>query len=250
MPAVRFLCQGESGLVIEFGSEIDSQINSKVHLLSNRFKKEAAVGIKAVVPTYRSLLILFDPLLIGRSKLCNLAEAFLEKAQDNNKQAISGEDRTVIIPTCYGHDYGPDIQFVADHNGLAVDEVISIHTSTAYKIFMMGFTPGFPYLGGMSPQIAAPRLDTPRTVIPSGSVGIAGSQTGLYPVESPGGWRLIGRTPLQVFDVLREPAFIYGAGDYLKFESISEQEFLSIRREVEAGAYIPKILKGSEVGRK
>jgi inhibitor of KinA len=246
MQPVRFLSQGECGLVVEFGNDIDSQINSRVHFLANRFRKDAISGIKALVPTYRSLLILFDPLQIDRAKICRLTEAFLTEEPISGR-AAAVDDRVVIIPACYGQEYGPDIQFVADHNSLTVDEVIRIHTSTAYKIYMMGFTPGFPYLGGMSSQIVAPRLDTPRTIIPAGSVGIAGAQTGLYPVESPGGWRLIGRTPLRVFDVLRDPAFIYGAGDYLKFESISEKEFLSIQQAVETGTYSPKILKGSEV---
>ena len=151
-----------------------------------------------------------------------------------------------MIPTLYGGEAGPDLEFVAGHNQLTPAEVVRIHSSVPYRIYMIGFTPGFPYLGGMSEKIAAPRLKTPRTKIPAGSVGIAGTQTGLYPVESPGGWQLIGRTPLQVFDPRSEQPFIYSAGDFLQFQPVSATEYESIRQDVERGVYQPQSFVNEE----
>jgi inhibitor of KinA len=145
----------------------------------------------------------------------------------------------VSIPVCYGGAFGPDLDFVAGHNKLSVQEVIDIHTSRPYQVYMLGFTPGFPYLGGMSERIAAPRLAQPRVAIPAGSVGIAGSQTGIYPIESPGGWQLIGRTPLRLFDPGSATPFLFAAGNYLRFTAIDADAFLEIRQQVESGSYAP-----------
>jgi len=144
------------------------------------------------------------------------------------------------VPTIYGNEYGPDLEFVAKHNGLTPEEVVQIHAGTAYLIYMLGFMPGFVYLGGMSPKIATPRLETPRIKIPGGSVGIAGSQTGIYPAESPGGWQLIGRTPLKLFDPYRQPPALLQAGNYVTFVSITPQEFARIKGEVEQGTCVVK----------
>ena len=235
MDKMRFLRQGETGLVVEFGNEIEPAVNTRVHSLSRRIASEYAQVIEAVVPTYRSFLVFFDPLLISRKEL-------IEKIEETNTAmqsdaADAAKNQTVIIPTLYGGEAGPDIEFVAEHNNLTVDEVIQIHTSVPYRIYMMGFTPGFPYLGGMSDKIATPRLNTPRMKIPAGSVGIAGAQTGLYPVESPGGWQLIGRTPLKVFNPASIDPFVYAAGDSLQFESISVEEYTRIQKDVEQGCY-------------
>ena len=149
------------------------------------------------------------------------------------------EAKVVYIPVCYGGEFGPDLDFVAEHNGLSVDEVVQIHTSTPYLIYMLGFTPGFPYLGGMSERLATPRLEKPRTKIPAGSVGIAGSQTGFYPIESPGGWRLIGSTPIKAFNFVIENPFLFDAGNYLHFVSVSSAEYYTIKQDVENGNYHP-----------
>jgi inhibitor of KinA len=247
MDKLKFLRQGENGLVVEFGNEIDPYINTLVHSLARNVASEYADLIEAVVPTYRSFLIFFDPLVITRKELIekikNTAAALQAVSLD------SGTTRTVIIPTLYGGEVGSDIEFVATYNQLTIDEVIKIHTSTPYRIYMMGFTPGFPYLGGMSDKIATPRLKTPRTKIPTGSVGIAGAQTGLYPIESPGGWQLIGRTPLKVFNPESKAPFIYAAGDFLQFESISTEEYARIQKEVELGIYILRTFLNKETGR-
>jgi inhibitor of KinA len=142
------------------------------------------------------------------------------------------------VPTLYGGEYGPDIEFVATHNNITPEEVIEIHTATPYLVYMLGFTAGFPYLGGMSEKIATPRLKTPRTRIPAGSVGIAASQTGLYPIESPGGWQLIGRTPIKAFSPQSENPFLFAAGDYLKFRAIEQDEYDKIKELSEKGEYV------------
>jgi inhibitor of KinA len=241
MSEIRFLQAGEQGLVVEFGNEINAQINQQVHKLARALSSQALSSILEVIPTYRSLLVYFDPLQISRYALTKLVES-LQADQDTAQAAPTGQDavRIVHIPVCYGGEFGPDLEFVAQHNSLSTDEVIRIHTSTPYQVYMLGFTPGFPYLGGMSEEIATPRLEKPRVRIPSGSVGIAGSQTGFYPVESPGGWQLIGRTPINGFDANSPNPFAFAAGDYLQFKGISTDEFFTIRREVEAGAYTPE----------
>lgn len=245
MEEIKFLCQGDTALVVEFGDKIDPELNRRVHRLSRKIRRECMQLIEAVVPTYRSLLVFFDPLQVERTALIEKISAMAENMQ--NEPGTDFGAKTVIIPTLYGGESGPDIEFVAEHNHLTIDDVIRIHTSVPYRIYMMGFTPGFPYLGGMSEKIATPRLTTPRTHIPAGSVGIAGMQTGLYPVESPGGWRLIGRTPLSVFDPQGKPPFLYGAGDFLQFEAISEPEYARIREEVLDGMFVPRSTPLKEV---
>jgi len=144
------------------------------------------------------------------------------------------------IPVLYGGEEGPDLAFVAEHNGKTQEEVIKIHTSTEYLIYMLGFTPGFTYLGGMSDEIATPRLKTPRVKIPAGSVGIAGSQTGVYPIDSPGGWQLIGRTPVRMYDADRETPILPQAGQYIKFYAIDKAEYDRIAAQEAAGGYTVK----------
>lgn len=232
---IRMLTAGEQGLVIEFGSVIDAAVNQRVHCAARAINAELSELLTEVVPTYRSLAVYFDPLLIRRSELIERIEALLQALPESEEQ---GAARIVKIPVCYGGEFGPDLEFVAAHNGLAAEEVISIHASTPYLVYMLGFTPGFPYLGGMSERIATPRLATPRTKIPAGSVGIAGNQTGFYPIESPGGWQLIGRTPLKAFRPEAAQPFLFAAGDYLQFSPVSALEYAQIEQEVQRGAYV------------
>ena len=237
MSGVRMLNAGEQGLVVEFGDAIDAAVNARVHLLAKLLTADSKDGILEVVPTYRSLFVHFNPLRISRRTLTDRIAKLLSvinTASPKDKLA-----RIVAIPVCYGGEFGPDLEFVAKQNNLSIDEVISIHTSVPYLIYMLGFTPGFPYLGGMSDKIAAPRLDQPRVNIPAGSVGIGGKQTGIYPVDSPGGWQLIGRTPLRIFDASAVNPFLFAAGDYLQFESIDSGEYITLAREAEAGRYSP-----------
>ena len=193
--------------------------------------------IYELIPTYRSLLIQYNPLERERDSL-------IEKLSEIEKDlgAIDlPKPRIVEIPTIYGGEFGEDLGFVAEHNGLSEDQVIKIHSSIDYRIYMLGFTPGFSYLGGMSEKIAAPRLKTPRTKIPGGSVGIAGKQTGIYPMESPGGWQLIGRTPDKLYDPSSETPIILQAGDYIRFIPIDKDEYDYIHDLAEKKQYKIKI---------
>lgn len=245
MQKITYRTQGETGLVVELGVEVDPNVNARVHALGRRIKENLHGVIVAVVPTYRSLSVLFDPLQISRRALINSIDALVQLLPEQDNQMIGAN--LVIIPTLYGGEAGPDIEFVASHNHYSIEQVISIHSSVSYQIYMMGFTPGFPYLGGMSERIAAPRLSTPRTKIPAGSVGIAGTQTGLYPQSSPGGWQIIGRTPLKVFNPSKLEPFLYKAGDFLRFEPISVQDFERISFEVAQGSYTPQVTQLVEV---
>ena len=179
-----------------------------------------------MVPTYRSLMISYNPLKIDFDSLIES----LKKIEDNLESIVLPKPKIHEIPVCYDEVFGIDIKNVASYNNLTVDEVIKIHTSREYLIYMLGFTPGFPYLGGMDERIATPRLEIPRTKIYGGSVGIAGSQTGVYPIDSPGGWQIIGRTPLKLYDENREEQILLRAGDFIKFVPITLDEFIEIEK--------------------
>lgn len=242
MNGVEVFHAGEQGLVVEFGKEVNQTINTKVHKLAKGLMAKANKAIFEIVPTYRSLLVYFDPLSMTRAELITKIEELL---LSENQALQSGEEKetaTIVhIPVCYQGEFAPDLEFVAKHNGISVNKVVDIHSSTPYLVYMLGFTPGFPYLGGMSPKIAAPRLEKPRVQIPAGSVGIAGSQTGFYPIESPGGWRLIGRTPIKAFNPAAANPFLFSAGDYLQFKPISVDEFYQIEKQADDGTYSPEV---------
>jgi inhibitor of KinA len=236
MQAVRMLHCGEQAMVVEFGSEIDPAINARVHRLARTLTAAMPEHILEVVPTYRSLMIYFDPLVVSRKALQEKIAQLLPSTEAAG--SASETKRVITIPVCYGGEFGPDLAFVAHHNGVTEEEVVTIHTARPLLIHMLGFTPGFPYLGGVSERIAAPRLAVPRMKIPAGSVGLAGTQSGIYPIESPGGWRLIGRTPLRIFDPRAERPFLFAAGDYLHFAAIRGDEFHALQEQVEGGSYV------------
>jgi len=231
----RYLDSGDSALVVEFGNQINEEINRKVRNFDLAIKQSKFGGIKEVVPTYRSLLIYYDPLEIKRNVLVEK----LKELENNLDEFDFPQPKLVEIPTLYGYDFGPDLDYVAHHNGLTKEEVIKIHSEAKYLIYMLGFTPGFVYLGGMEEKIATPRLKEPRTTIPAGSVGIADNQTGIYPIESPGGWQLIGVTPLKLFDPGRDSPILPGisAGNYITFKPIDKPEYREIVTEFETGRY-------------
>ncbi len=221
MNAPRYLPAGDQGLVVEYGDAIDPATNRRVRDLYLALHAASIPGIVDLVPTYRSLLVCYDALQLAPDGLRHA----LERVEAGLATAPVPDPRIVEVPTAYGGELGPDLTFVASHNKLSEDEVVRIHSGTDYLVYMMGFSPGFPYLGGMSERIATPRLKTPRTAIPAGSVGIAQTQTGIYPVESPGGWQLIGRTPVTLFDALRQPPVLVEAGDYIRFVPVSRDEY-------------------------
>jgi inhibitor of KinA len=222
-----FRLAGDRGVIVEYGDEISPEINIKVRTMAMAIADEKPVGVVEVIPTYRSLLIVYDPLATDLKSLEDALQ-FMEGRLD--KLEIP-PPRTVEIPVSYGGDLGPDIEFVAQAHNLTVEDVIRIHSGALYQIYMIGFTPGFPFLGGLPSVLHTPRLETPRPLVPAGSVGIANNQTGVYPIDSPGGWRLIGRTPLSLFNPSRENPFLYRAGDMIRFVRISEEEYHRIGLE-------------------
>ena len=233
MSEVRYLVSGDSSVCVEFGNEISPDINRKIRAFKIAVEKSGIPGIVETVPTYRSLLVHYKPEVIGYKAITEIFKSLMGTL-DN----IEIPPPTVIeIPVLYGGEMGPDIENVASHTGKTVEEVIKIHTSQEYLIYMIGFIAGFPYLGGMSKEIATPRLKEPRVKIDGGSVGIAGEQTGIYPLDSPGGWQLIGRTPLKLYDAEREKPVLLEAGQYIKFRSISQKEFDETAKAVEDGSY-------------
>ncbi len=236
----RYLISGDKGLVVEFGNEISEAVNTKVRNLYLAIQKNQIAGIYEMIPTYRSLMIQYNPL---ETEVNNLIKKLMEIEKTLDSIDLP-KPRIIEIPTIYGGESGEDLKFVAEHNGISEDEVIKIHSSVDYRIYMLGFSPGFPYLGGMSERIETPRLKTPRTKIPAGSVGIAGKQTGIYPMESPGGWQLIGRTPIKLYNPQSQIPIILQAGDYLRFVPVEKDEYDSISSLVEKNQYKIKIVAG------
>jgi len=202
-----------TALLFELGDTIDPVLNRRAFALAAALRSSGLPGLGEAVPGYASLLLPYDPDQIDFSIL----QDWLHEKYASIQPLPEAESRVVELPVHYGGDDGPDLDFVAAHNNLTAAEVIERHTAPLYPVYFMGFAPGFPYLGGLDPRIAAPRLPSPRTRIPAGSVGIASSQTGVYPLETPGGWRIIGRTDLLLFDPLRDPPFLLAPGDRIKF---------------------------------
>lgn len=213
----RFQPAGDSAVLITFSDQINLAVNQRILRLAQRLRASPQRGLVEVVEGYITLMITYDPLELNYAAVENLLQQLL----DEREEGLPNPHR-VEIPVIYGGMHGPDLAFVAEHNQLSIEDVIRLHAGRDYPVYMMGFMPGFPYLGGMDPQIAAPRLETPRSRVPAGSVGIAGEQTGIYPLDSPGGWRLIGRTPLRLFDPSREPPFLLNPGDVIQFVPIDE----------------------------
>ena len=217
---------GDRGLLVEFGEGIDPKINAKVRAMARALEDQRLAGVREIIPTYRSLLLIYDPGTTHPDKLCPAIDAIETclKTQETEPAKI------VEIPVCYGGRFGPDIENVQAPHALTQDQVIQRHCAPAYLIYMVGFTPGFPFLGGLDETLYTPRLTTPRMLVPEGSVGIANNQTGMYPIASPGGWQIIGRTPLKLFAPHRSNPFLYKAGNKIKFIPISEQEYTRISK--------------------
>ena len=218
----RLLHAGESCIVVEFGNSIDMEINERVQALRKKIESSPFAGFLETVPTYRSLAVCFDPLKI--SSFENLEKSLLQMSE-NLETGKEKDEELLIVPTCYEGDFAPDIGKVAEHAGLSVDEVVRRHSGTDCYCYMLGFVPGYSYLGGMDTTLETPRLKEPREKIPAGSVAIGGKQTGIYPIESPGGWNLIGKTPLCLFAPKRNPAIFLEAGMWVRFVPIDAAEF-------------------------
>jgi inhibitor of KinA len=232
---MNYLHLGDSALIIKTGNDISETSNLIVRKLLLRLGKENIRGVLDFIPSYNELMICFDPAVIMSDELVSYAESL----SGNIDEVVLPEPSVVRIPVLYGGNSGPDIHEVAEINKLSEEEVISIHCSPLYLVYMLGFTPGFCYLGGMDDRIATPRKTTPRLRIEAGSVGIADRQTGIYPIDSPGGWQLIGKTPVKLFDADRSPEFLLNPGDYIKFYQVDGVEYTAILEKVNSGNYLP-----------
>lgn len=220
---MRFRIAGESGLVVELGAGISVRTNTRVRALGLALEQAGIPGLAEVVPTYRSLAIYYDPMVLDVDEL----KARVIELTGRLKDIPLPPPRTVELPTVYGGVYGPDLSFVAEHTRLTEAEVIRLHSRPLYHVYALGFTGGFAYLGGLPARLATPRRDSPRLRVPEGSVGIGGKQTGAHPMETPGGWRIIGRTCAPLFDISKEPPTPVEPGDKIRFVPISEAEYLA-----------------------
>lgn len=217
----HFRIAGDCGLLVEYGDAIHPDVNHKVRSMGIVLEKEMPKGVLEIIPTYRSILIFYDPFIITPG---GLKQILIEREKRLPEIKIP-PPKLVEIPVCYGGAFGPDMDFVASAHRISEADVIRFHSEVDYLIYMVGFTPGFPFLGGLPEILHTPRLETPRTLVPAGSVGIANAQTGIYPVASPGGWRIIGRTPVRLFDPNRKNPILYQAGDFIRFRAITEKEY-------------------------
>ncbi len=216
----RFRIVGDRGLLVEYENYIDPSVNLHIQHMVHLCRRFLQDTILEVITAYRSFLLIYDPLLTDPKEL---QLQIVQLSAKKDEQALPAS-RGIEIPVCYGGEWGPDLDYVARHNDLSTDEVIRIHSSCDYMVYMSGFTPGFPLLGGLSPKLWTPRRKTPRTSVPGGSVGIGHRQTGVYPFASPGGWQVIGRTRLRLFDPDRDPMVLYRLGDRIKFRPVEDVE--------------------------
>lgn len=218
---------GDCAALAVCGSTISPEVGALVSALNEALRGAAIPGLGETVPAFASLLVHYDPLVTDYDAV---REALLSIG-NSLSASTAGSGKTVELPVCYGGGYGADLLFVAEHAGMSTDEVIALHAGRPYRIYMLGFLPGFPYLGGLDERLFTPRLQNPRTKIPAGSVGIGGEQTGVYPLDSPGGWQLLGRTPMRLFDPQNGGRLLYAAGDSIRFVPINEDEYIRIGRE-------------------
>ena len=230
---ITFSIAGDQSLIVRFGDHIDLKTNESIRLLDDLLNQHQIKGIEETILGYTTLLIQYNPLYIS---VDDLKETIIHLIKDQKNAQIK-KPSLVEIPILYGGEGGPDLEDVAAYNDLTPEEVIQIHSENIYNVYFLGFTPGFPFLGGMSEKIATPRLSNPRVKIQAGSVGIANNQTGIYPVSSPGGWRLIGHTPLPLYDPERKWPFLLEPGDQLVFKPIDEEEYKVMTRAINDGQY-------------
>jgi KipI family sensor histidine kinase inhibitor len=240
----RVLHGGESCLIVEFGDGIDFGINARVQALRKKIENAPFPGFIETVPTYRSLAVCFDALKSAPGNL----ERLLLTMCENLVFEEDGSEELLIVPTCYEGDLAPDLVRVAAHTGLSANEAVRRHAGRDCYCYMLGFVPGFSYLGGMDPALETPRLENPREKIPAGSVAIGGKQTGIYPIDSPGGWNIIGTTPLRMFAPDRTPAIFLNAGMWVRFVPIGRTEFDRLAREALESSWKPDIRKRGAAG--
>ncbi|WP_082233295.1 5-oxoprolinase subunit PxpB [Halobacillus massiliensis] len=219
---------GDQALVVNVSDHINEDAQKKILNLTQALEEQKPEWMIEYIPAFTTITIFYNPFSFRNSYFpYEQAKASVAEIIATVKETEMEEPRTIEIPVCYGGDYGPDLEFVAEHNGLTQEEVIDIHQSGDYIVYMIGFAPGFPFIGGMSEKIAAPRRESPRLKIPALTVGIAGNQTGVYPIETPGGWQLIGRTPVKLFTPEAETPSLLKAGDRIRFKQIDSDQYKS-----------------------
>lgn len=228
---MNFVNINENCMSIVFEERIDPEINAQVIQLKSALQNSDITGVLELVISYNTLVIYFDDTVTDHETLSESLQSLT--LSSTAQQQIT----TYIIPVCYEAPFNLDLDEMASIHNKTTEEIIQIHTSKPYLIYMLGFMPGFPFLGGLDESIATPRKASPRKEIPAGSVGIANAQTGIYPLASPGGWNIIGKTPLRLFDPKRNPEVYYEAGDYIKFKRISKEEYDAIEQAVNNGTY-------------
>ncbi|MGY4385890.1 inhibitor of KinA [Pedobacter sp. UYP24] len=229
MNRVKHYPLGDSAIVIQFGDVIDAGVNEQICAICSWLDDYTFEGFVEYVPAYTTITIYYHPWVVPYTEILEMVKEMLAGIAEDPPELA--EKRIVEIPVVYGGIYGLDIDFVASNCGLNVEEVIAIHTAPQYLVYMVGFAPGFPYLGGLDERLAVPRKATPQAVVSAGSVGIAGMQTGVYPIETPGGWQIIGRSPIDFFDIDNQQPSLLKAGDLVRFKSISEYEYLTWKGE-------------------
>lgn len=228
-----FLQNGDTAITVCFENEISKEVNGFVTSFTCAVEQKSIKGVIELIPAFNSVTVLYDSTVTSAGTLKIKLERIIKKL--GNSQQSSAV--LYKIPVCYEEKFSPDMKNVEAHTGLSREEIIEIHSSTDYLIYMLGFLPGFAYLGEMDKRLATPRLDSPRVEISRGAVGIGGEQTGIYPVASPGGWQLIGRTPVLVYDRERENPILYKSGDYIRFVPITRNEYFEIEKAVQCGTY-------------
>lgn len=220
---------GDSALTVDFGNVISDEIHSEVLLLVHALEKAGLPDIQDIVPAYSSVSVFYDVMALLNRHNNKSAYGFMSEQMEallsQSIETVTAESRSVEIPVCYSRKYGLDLVDISEQTNLSVEEIIHIHTATKYKVYMIGFLPGFAYMGNVDDSIAVPRKREPRTKIEAGCVGIAGKQTGIYPLASPGGWQIIGKTPITLFDTKKEEPVFFRTGDEVQFYSITEDEF-------------------------
>ncbi|HEX8361636.1 MAG TPA: 5-oxoprolinase subunit PxpB [Longimicrobium sp.] len=226
---MRIELVGDCAVQVVLGDVPDETTRRRIAAAGTRLRAAGLPEVVEVVPGFTSITIHYDPIQVTKrtSSVRWVGRSLLRLLADLDESA-GDEGRVVEIPVCYGGEFGPDLEAVAALHGIAADEVVRLHAAGEYRVHLVGFVPGFPYLGGLHPQLHTPRRETPRTSVPRGSVGIGGAQTGIYPVESPGGWQLIGRTPLRLFDAQGDPPALLRAGDRVRFRAVDEAAFRAL----------------------
>ena len=224
MNTFRIVAAGDGAVLVELEDRIDAVVNERAVALAQAIRAATLRGVRDVLPTYRSVAIHFDPLRTDYDGLVARVNTWMTEQPERTRPPYR-DPSPVRVPVCYAGEFGPDLAEVAAFAAVSEAEAVRLHTSRMYRVFMLGFVPGFAYMGIVDAHIAAPRLSTPRVRVPAGSVGIAGVQTGIYPVSTPGGWRIIGRTPLKPFDLSRREPALFKPGDAVQFYAIDPEEY-------------------------